>query len=42
MRRIIFILGTLLATIAISAQQTVTVQAQSYQVSDNLDLEAVT
>ncbi len=41
MRRIIFILGTLLATIAISAQQTVTVQAQSYQVSDNLDLEAV-
>ncbi len=41
MRRIIFILGTLLAAIAISAQQTVTVQAQSYQVSDNLDLEAV-
>ena len=41
MRRIIFILGTLLATIAVSAQQTVTVQAQSYQVSDNLDLEAV-
>ena len=41
MRRIIFILGTLLATIAVSAQQIVTVQAQSYQVSDNLDLEAV-
>ena len=41
MRRIIFLLGILLATIGVSAQQTVTVQAQSYQVSDNLDLEAV-
>ncbi len=41
MRRIIFLLGILLATIVVSAQQTVTVQAQSYQVSDNLDLEAV-
>ena len=41
MRRIIFTLGILLATIGVSAQQTVTVQAQSYQVSDNLDLEAV-
>ncbi|MBR5237381.1 MAG: hypothetical protein IKV26_01580 [Paludibacteraceae bacterium] len=41
MRRIIFLLGILLATIGVSAQQTVTVQAQNYQVSDNLDLEAV-
>ncbi len=41
MRRIIFLLGVLLATIGVLAQQTVTVQAQSYQVSDNLDLEAV-
>lgn len=41
MRRIIFLLGILLATIGVLAQQTVTVQAQSYQVSDNLDLEAV-
>ena len=37
MRRIIFLLGILLATIGVSAQQTVTVQAQNYQVSDNLD-----
>ena len=41
MRRIIFLLGILLATIGVSAQQTVIVQAQNYQVSDNLDLEAV-
>lgn len=41
MRRIIFLLGILLVTIGVLAQQTVTVQAQSYQVSDNLDLEAV-
>ena len=41
MRRITFLLGILLATIGVSAQQTVTVKAQSYQVSDNLDLEAV-
>jgi hypothetical protein len=41
MRRIVFLLSILLATIGVSAQQTVTVQAQSYQVSDNLDLEAV-
>ena len=41
MRRIIFLLSILLVTIGVSAQQTVTVQAQSYQVSDNLDLEAV-
>ena len=41
MRRIVFILSILLTAIGLSAQQTVTVQAQSYQVSDNLDLEAV-
>lgn len=41
MRQIIFLLGILLAIAGVSAQQTVTVQAQSYQVSDNLDLEAV-
>ena len=37
MRCITFLLGILLATIGVSAQQTVTVKAQSYQVSDNLD-----
>ncbi len=41
MRRIVFLLGILLTAVGLSAQQTVTVQAQSYQVSDNLDLEAV-
>ena len=41
MRRIVFLLSILLTAVGLSAQQTVTVQAQSYQVSDNLDLEAV-
>ena len=41
MRRIAFLLGIFLTAIGLLAQQTVTVQAQSYQVSDNLDLEAV-
>ena len=41
MRRIVFLLGILLTAVGLLAQQTVTVQAQSYQVSDNLDLEAV-
>ncbi len=41
MRRIVFLLSILLTAIGVSAQQTVTVKAQSYQVSDNLDLEAV-
>ena len=41
MRRIVFLLGILLTIFGVSAQQTVTVKAQSYQVSDNLDLEAV-
>ena len=41
MRRIAFLLGIFLTAIGLLAQQTVTVQAQSYQLSDNLDLEAV-
>ncbi len=41
MRRIFFLLGIVLAVIGVHAQQRVTVEAQNYQVSDNLDLEAV-
>ena len=41
MRRILFILAVVLTAIGLQAQQRVTVEAQSYQVSDNLDLEAV-
>ena len=41
MRHYFILFGILLASIGVYAQQTVTIQAQSYHISDNLDLEAV-